>query len=134
MAWEAFPEHRIEIDAQPIGLRVLHDGRILAETTRGLLLREGHYPPVVYIPREDVRMTRLARSDHSTHCPFKGDASYYDVRDDPEATRIAWSYETPFDQMSAIRNHLAFYTDRLTTEALRVESAGAGRGAESQRG
>ncbi len=120
-AWEEFPQHRIEIDDTPVELRIVHGGRVLAETTRGLLLREEDHPPVVYVPREDVRMDRLTRSDHSTHCPFKGDASYFDVRHDPNATQIAWSYETPFDQMNAIRGHLAFYADRVTIEVPRPE-------------
>ena len=128
-AWDAHPEHRIEIDAERVALRVTWGGELLAETTRGLELREGRYPPVVYVPRDDVRMDRLRRSDHTTHCPFKGDATYFDVAEDlAEASgdasggqaEIAWSYETPFDQMEAIRDHLAFYPDRV-----RIERPGA---------
>jgi uncharacterized protein (DUF427 family) len=118
-AYDRFPEHRIEIDAERVGLRVRLDGTLLAETSRGLNLREGTYPPVVYVPREDVRMDRLARSDHSTHCPFKGDASYFDFgAGDARVSRVAWSYEDPFDQMTAIRDHLAFYPDRVEIEPL----------------
>ena len=123
-AFEKYPEHRIEIDESPIHARVLRDGKVLAETTAGLNMREGKYPAVVYFPREDVFMQHLQRTNHSTHCPFKGDASYFDVGAsengaDGEAIReVAWSYETPFDQMRAIRGHLAFYVDRVELEII----------------
>jgi len=139
-AYDKYPEHRLEFDEERVGLRVRVDGEVLAETTRGLKLREGRYPPVVYVPREDVHMERLRQSDHSTHCPFKGDASYFDVKadtrsdgaDDPVDqevntrggnegsgdSQVAWSYESPFDQMAEIRDHLAFYPDRVTLEIL----------------
>jgi uncharacterized protein (DUF427 family) len=61
----------------------------------------------------------LERSEHTTHCPFKGDATYFDFRDgNQEIAEIAWSYEDPFDQMHAIREHLAFYPDRVTLTPL----------------
>ena len=121
-AYEKHPQHRIEIDDERVGLRVSLRGQVLAETTRGLNLREADYPAVVYVPREDVQMNRLESSDLSTHCPFKGDASYFRVgggtaSEASEASEeIAWSYETPFDQMAAIGGHLAFYADRVTLE------------------
>jgi uncharacterized protein (DUF427 family) len=118
-AYDQYPQHRIEIDEELIALRVSLNGEVLADTTRGLNLREGKYPPVVYVPREDVNLERLAASSHSTHCPFKGDASYYDYRGDTTPSQeVAWSYETPFDQMAAIRGHLAFYADRVSVERL----------------
>jgi uncharacterized protein (DUF427 family) len=121
-AFEKYPEHRIEFDKEGVGVRVTLDGEVLAETTRGLNLREANYPAVVYVPREDVRMERLASSDLSTHCPFKGDASYFRVHDgsgdDSASQEVAWTYETPFDQMAVIRDHLAFYPDRVTIERL----------------
>ena len=95
------------------------DQPTVAETKRGLLLREGNYPPTVYVPRADVEMSLLSRVTHSTHCPFKGDASYYDFTGDgPVVEQLAWSYEDPFDQMEAIRDHLSFYTDRAEIEPL----------------
>lgn len=129
-AFEKFPQHRIEIDDERVHARVTLKGRVLAETTRGLNLREGKYPDVVYIPREDVLMRHFERSEQSTHCPFKGDASYFDVdagksgegsNDSDEGSRseVAWSYETPFDQMQAIRDHFAFYSDRVEIEIIR---------------
>jgi len=125
-AYEKFPEHRIEIDEEPVHLRVSANGEVLAETRRGLNLREGKYPAVVYIPREDVTMDRLERSELSTHCPFKGDASYFACSSGIEGAptrEIAWSYETPFDQMRAIRGHLAFYEDRVEIERVAEHSS-----------
>jgi uncharacterized protein (DUF427 family) len=113
-AYAKHPRHRVEIDDERVGLRVSLRGEVLAETTRGLNLREANYPAVVYVPREDVRIDRLTASDLSTHCPFKGDASYFRYGGDSASEEVAWSYETPFDQVAAIRGHLAFYADRVT--------------------
>lgn len=117
-AYEKHPQHRIDIDQERVRLRVSLHGKVLAETTRGLKLREGSYPAVVYVPREDVNMDRLTASDLSTHCPFKGDANYFRFGEDSAGEEVAWSYETPFDQMEAIRDHVAFYSDRVTLEPL----------------
>ena len=90
------------------------DGAILAETERALELREGSYPPVLYIPREDARMDFLRASSHRTHCPYKGDASYFSLclatGLEPDAV---WSYENPLPGVSAIAGHLAFYPTRV---------------------
>lgn len=130
-AYAKYPQHRIDIDEERVELRVSLNGEVLAHTTRGLNLREGKYPAVVYIPRDDVDMERLTPSDLSTHCPFKGDANYFrfggskqdvaaegDPTESAAAQEVAWSYETPFDQMEAIRDHLAFYADRVTVERI----------------
>ncbi len=120
-AYAKHPQHRIDIDEERVGLRVSLNGEVLAQTTRGLNLREGNYPAVVYVPRNDVDMERLTASDLSTHCPFKGDASYFRYGGSEQhgvAEEVAWSYETPFDQMEAIRGHLAFYADRVTVERI----------------
>jgi uncharacterized protein (DUF427 family) len=124
-AYDRHPEHLLEFDDALVRARVRVGSEVIAATENGLNLREGKYPAIVYFPREDVRMDRLATSDHHTHCPFKGDASYFDSRgggsenadtDPAGIEHIAWAYEDPFDQMLAIRGHLAFYTDRVTIE------------------
>lgn len=118
-AYDKHPQHTLAFDDAPAAVRVRVGGVVVAETKRGLLLREGKYPPTVYVPRADVEMSLLSRVTHSTHCPFKGDASYYDFTGDgPVVERLAWSYEDPFDQMEAIRDHLSFYTDRAEIEPL----------------
>ena len=109
------PDHPITITPNPRCVRVVFAGEVVAETTRALTLREASYPPVQYIPREDARMAMLARTDRSTHCPYKGDASYYTV--DPgkgrRAENAVWSYESPCPAMAQIAGHLAFYPDRV---------------------
>ena len=118
-AYDRHPEHTLRFEERPASIRVCVGDRVIAETRRGLQLREGRYPAVVYLPRDDIQMTALERSEHTTHCPFKGDATYFDFRDgNQEIAEIAWSYEDPFDQMHAIREHLAFYPDRVTLTPL----------------
>lgn len=108
------PEHLIDIERAGRGVTVKIDGKIIAKTENALELREAKYPPVLYIPRADVRMESLERSEHTTYCPFKGDASYYSVPALGERGQNAiWTYETPFEAVAAIEKHLAFYPDRV---------------------
>jgi uncharacterized protein (DUF427 family) len=93
-------------------------GEVLADTRHALELKEGTYPPVLYVPRSDVRMERLTKTTHSTHCPFKGDASYHSIVGGAE--NAIWSYETPFDEVLSIKDHMAFYPNRV--DAIRVEA------------
>lgn len=88
-------------------------GEVIADSTNTVCLREGSYPPVYYLPREDVRMDRLERTTHATTCPLKGQASYYTLKGLPKAENAVWSYETPFDDVADIRGHLAFYPSRV---------------------
>lgn len=92
-------------------VRVTFKGEVIADTRNAVELKEGDYPAVFYIPRQDVRMERLARTTHTTHCPFKGDASYFSIANGPE--NAAWSYEQPYDEMLEIRDLLAFYPDKV---------------------
>jgi uncharacterized protein (DUF427 family) len=104
----------IKIEPNPNRVRVLFDGRVVADTTRALTMREGTYPPVQYIPREDADMSLLEQSAHKTHCPYKSDASYYTIRTGGRAAENAvWTYEEPFPDVQAIKGHLAFYPDRV---------------------
>ena len=90
------------------------DGRVLADTQAALTLREAGYPAVHYIPRDDVDMTQLQRSEHTTYCPYKGDCVYYSIPALGErGSNAVWSYELPFDAVAPIRGHLAFYPDRV---------------------
>ncbi len=119
-AYDDHPQHTLALDDASAAVRVRVGATVIAETRRGLTLREGAYPPVVYVPREDCAMDQLASVDHSTHCPFKGDASYFDFAGEglDRVEHVAWSYEDPFDQMEALRDHLAFYADRVIMEAI----------------
>jgi len=78
------------------------------------VLQEASYPPVYYVPPGEVRLDKLSRSATSSHCPFKGDASYWSL---PQRADVAWSYEKPFPAAAQIAGHLAFYTDRVSVEA-----------------
>ena len=105
------PEHRIAVSPAGRRVRALAGGELIADTGDALAMKEGDYPLVYYFPRKDVKMERLERSAHSTHCPFKGDASYFSLKGG--ARDAVWSYERPFDEMAAIREYLAFYPDKV---------------------
>jgi uncharacterized protein (DUF427 family) len=108
------PDHPITITPNPKRLRVTFAGQVVAETSRALTLQEASYPPVQYIPREDADAALLKRTERSTHCPYKGDASYYSIEaGGRRAENAIWSYETPFPAMAEIAGHLAFYPDRV---------------------
>ena len=108
------PDHPIAIAPHAGRVRVIWNGRVVADTTRALALRETTHRPVFYIPREDAEMTLLERTAHKTHCPYKGDASYYSIRVGEKVSENAiWSYEQPFPAMAEIAGRLAFYRDRV---------------------
>jgi uncharacterized protein (DUF427 family) len=113
-----YPAHRVSINRSNAHVKVMLGGEVIADTREALELHESVgegkktvAPVVYYVPRKDVKMDRLARTAHSTHCPFKGDASYFSVVDGPE--NAVWSYESPYDEMAAIRERLAFYPDKF---------------------
>lgn len=108
------PKGRISLHSHDRQVQVRAGDVLLADTRNAIELRETGYPPRLYLPREDVAMERLERTDTVTHCPFKGDASYFAVVLNGESLRdVAWSYETPFEAMAAIAGRLAFDTERI---------------------
>ena len=108
------PDHPITIEANSSPVRVTVGGKLIADTRDALTLREASYPPVQYIPRRDVDMAALTRSEHTTYCPYKGDASYYSIpAGGDRALNAVWTYETPFDAMAQIKDYVAFYPDRV---------------------
>jgi uncharacterized protein (DUF427 family) len=111
------PDHPITITRNPRRVRVTAGNVVIADSTRALTLKEAKYPAVQYVPREDANMALLERSDRVTHCPYKGDASYYSVKADGKTLDNAiWTYETPFPAMTEISGHLAFYPDKVKME------------------
>jgi len=113
------PDHPITVVPAASRLRVTLDGRVLADTSHALTLTEAHYPAVHYIPRKDVDMARLTRSAHQTYCPYKGECSYFDLSSaDGRGTNAVWTYEAPFEAVAAIKDHLAFYPDRVQIERI----------------
>ena len=108
------PARRIDVNSCPARVRVEFGGEAVADSTRVLVMREADYAPVHYFPREDVRMNLLVRTGHATHCPYKGDASYWTVEAGGRtAENAVWSYERPIPAMADIAGYLAFYRDRM---------------------
>ena len=111
------PDHPITITANPRGVRVSLGGVVIADSTSSLKLKEASYPAVNYVPRKDANMALLARTERTTHCPYKGDANYFSIVADGKTIENAiWTYETPFPAMTEISGHLAFYPDKVTIE------------------
>jgi uncharacterized protein (DUF427 family) len=108
------PDHPISIEPNPSRVVVEVGGKIIADTSNALTLREASYPAVQYIPRRDVDMAALVRSEHTTYCPYKGDASYYSISAGGDRSKNAvWTYEFPFEEMAQIKDYVAFYADRV---------------------
>lgn len=102
----------IEPNAHRVVVRVA--GRVIADTRDALTLHEAGYAAVHYIPLEDVDMTLLERTDHATYCPYKGDCAYYSIPAGGERSiNAVWTYEAPYAAVAAIKDHLAFYPDRV---------------------
>ncbi len=113
------PDHPISITANPRKVRVTANGVVIAETTHALSLKEASYPVVQYIPRADANMALLSKTERSTHCPYKGDASYFSINADGKTLdNSIWTYETPFPAMDEITGYLAFYPSKVTIEEL----------------
>jgi uncharacterized protein (DUF427 family) len=108
------PDHPISIQRNPAHVVVSAAGRVIADTGNALTLREADYPPVQYIPREDVDFSELKRTDHATYCPSTGEGSYYSVPAGGEKSDTAvWTYEDPYPAVAQIKGHVAFYPDRV---------------------
>ena len=108
------PDHPISVERDAGHVVVKVAGRVVADTKEALSLREASYPPVHYIPRKDVDMTLLKRTDHSTYCPYKGDCSYFSIPDGADrSVNAVWTYETPYPAVAAIKDYLAFYPSRV---------------------
>ena len=117
------PDHPITIEGNLKRVVVSVGGTVLADSHDALILREADYPAVQYIPRKDVDMTLLERSAHATYCPYKGDCAYFSIPSGGErAINAVWTYEAPYDAVAVIKDHLAFYPDRV--DAIEERSEG----------
>ena len=117
------PDHPITVE--PAGARIVVTvaGKVIADSKKALVLREASYPEVYYIPRNEVDMTMLERTDHTTYCPYKGDCSYYSIPSGGDKTvNAVWTYESPYAPVVEIAQHLAFYPDRV--DSIEVKPAG----------
>src|SRR5258708_2632568 len=108
------PDHPISVEPNPGRVVVSLAGRVIADTRDALTLREAHYPAVQYIPRKDIDMTLLSRTDRTTYCPYKGDAAYFSIPLGGERSIDAVrTYEMPYAAVADISDRLAFYSDRV---------------------
>ena len=116
------PDHPITVERNPARVVVRVAGRVVADTRAALALREASYPPVQYIPREDVDMALLTRTEHATYCPYKGECAYYSIPiGGQRAANAVWTYEAPYAAVAAIKDYLAFYPSRVDA----IEELGA---------
>ncbi|HZD26309.1 MAG TPA: DUF427 domain-containing protein [Alphaproteobacteria bacterium] len=112
--YAAHPDYDVHFEPCPRRVRVMFGGETVADSTQVQYLFETRHLPVYYFPREDVRMDLMRPTQHSTFCPFKGEASYWTVEAGGKAAENAvWSYEAPFPQTAEIKDYLAFYWDRM---------------------
>jgi uncharacterized protein (DUF427 family) len=108
------PDHPISIHpaAERVVIRVA--GLVVAESRSALTLQEANYPPVLYLPRGDVDVTKLQRTEHTTYCPYKGDCTYYSIPvGGSKSINAVWSYEKPYPSVSKIDHYFAFYPNRV---------------------
>jgi uncharacterized protein (DUF427 family) len=118
------PDHPISIENNPSRVVVTLGGNVIADTRNALTLREASYPDVQYVPRQDVNMSALTRSQHTTFCPYKGEASYFGIpAGGDRSVNAVWTYETPFEAMAQIKEYVAFYPERV--DEIKVIEAGA---------
>jgi uncharacterized protein (DUF427 family) len=112
------PDHPITIAPHEGQVVVRAGERVIADTTQALELQEADYPVALYVPLADVDGATLQRSETTTHCPYKGDASYFTVvTDDGTLEDVVWTYETPHEAVAEIRGHVAFYPNRVSIES-----------------
>ena len=112
------PDHPITVTPSQQTVTITFGDRVIAKTDDALVLQESTYPAVHYLPLESVDADVLESSTHETYCPFKGDASYYSLRDaDSYAENAVWTYRTPYDAVSEIAGHVAFYPDKVEISA-----------------
>ena len=108
------PDHPISIERNPARVVVSVAGHAIADSHNALTLREADYPPVQYIPREDVDFAQLERTDHATYCPYKGDCNYYSIPvGGKKSLNAVWTYENPYPAVAQIKGHVAFYPNRV---------------------
>jgi uncharacterized protein (DUF427 family) len=110
------PDHPITLERSLSRVVVRSGSVVIAETEQALEMREASYPPVLYIPLDDVDQRLLQSSDQHSYCPYKGEASYFDIigGDGTDLTAALWYYADPFAAVADIKGHVAFYADRVT--------------------
>ena len=108
------PDHPITVEPSGTRVVVMVAGRAIVDTRGALVLREANYPPILYVPRSDADMSALERSGLTTYCPYKGDCSYFSIPIGGDKSKNAvWTYEAPYPPVKEIKDHLAFYPQRV---------------------
>lgn len=108
------PDHPITVEPADVHVQVRVAGHTVADSRNALRLQEADYPAVLYVPPQDVDRSLLERTKHTTYCPYKGDATYYSISVGGErSVNAIWTYEAPHEAMAVIKDHLAFYPDRV---------------------
>jgi len=111
-AWSQYPDYRIDIEACEKSIRVIYDGKTIADSQHSLLLKEQDHAPVYYFPRKDVRMDLLHPTAKTTFCPFKGEANHWAlIIGEQHIAVAAWSYGAPFNEVKKIKAYIAFYPE-----------------------
>src|SRR5204862_4941032 len=117
------PDHPISIQRNPARVVVSVAGRVIAETRNALTLRESDYSPVQYIPREDVDLSQLKRTDHATYCPYKGDCGYYSIpAGGKKSINAVWTYENSYPAVANIKEHVALDPERAEKIAEQIRT------------
>jgi uncharacterized protein (DUF427 family) len=108
------PDHPITLEPSRRRVRAAFQRHVIGDTTDALVLREAGYPPVYYLPMQDLDMSFLTRTEHHTSCPYKGEASYWTIyMDGVLAENAAWAYEDPYPTVAAIKGRVAFYPNAV---------------------
>ena len=112
--FEKYPDYRVDLVPGVEPIRISFAGAVIVDTTRPLYVRETKHDEAIYFAREDVHFEYLERTEHSSFCPFKGEASYWSLRvGEASSENAVWSYEDPFDEVAGIKDYVAFYPDRV---------------------
>jgi uncharacterized protein (DUF427 family) len=113
-AFAANPGHKIIVTPHDGRVVVTFKGAVVADSQKALKLKEGSYPEVFYIPRDDLKIAHFIETDRKTTCPFKGTARYWTLSTkDGTAENAVWGYDDPFEQVAVIDRHVAFYPDKV---------------------
>lgn len=115
--YKSHPQHFVDIEPAGERFTATCNGVVIADSSSAVTVRENGCSPLTYFPAQDVRLDLMSKTQHQTYCPFKGHASYWSFESDGEIfENVAWGYETPFDEALGLKDHIAFYADRVTVE------------------
>jgi uncharacterized protein (DUF427 family) len=116
--YAAKPEHRVDLLPEPRRVRVTFAGTVIADTSAAVRCEETGHEAVHYLPEKDVRLDLMRPTPHHTHCPFKGDCSYWTIEigsgaDQRISENAVWGYRAPYDEATGLAGYYAFYKSRV---------------------